>query len=250
MDKPLLFISHIAEEKDVALALKSLVEETFLGMIEIFVSSDESSVPLGQKWLEAITSSLKRCVVEIVIASPTSVKRPWINFEAGAGWVRDIPVIPLCHSGMTPGALPVPLNLLQAATATEVSQLKLVFPVLATALGSTSPTPDFASFIKTVKEFEEQYVFWDGANTIFADIKKVHAEIIPALRQGRRVTIDLTETQIHIVEQLVPFLVENRLITFERVGNVRMTPSGTYYDCYLTPQARLAATLADERFQH
>ena len=97
MDKRLVFISHIAEEKEVAIAVKELIESSFLGLIEVFVSSDQHSIGMGQKWLDQISAALKECVVEIVLCSPKSINRPWINFEAGAGWVRDISVIPLCH---------------------------------------------------------------------------------------------------------------------------------------------------------
>lgn len=100
MEKPIVFISHITEEKEMALELKSLIEESFLGMISVFVSSDENSISSGSKWLDNITSALGNCAIELILCSPNSVKRQWINFEAGAGWVREIPVIPLCHSGM------------------------------------------------------------------------------------------------------------------------------------------------------
>lgn len=154
MTKPIVFISHITEEKEIAQALKQLVESTFLNMIEVFVSSDPTSIKLGKKWLDEITYALKNCAVEIIISSPESVKRPWINFEGGSGWVRDIPVIPLCHSEMVPSKLPAPLGSLQAATATEESQLKLIFPVLAEAVGSRLPEIDYSTFIGVVKDFE------------------------------------------------------------------------------------------------
>ena len=154
MQKPLVFISHINEEKEIAKALKELVESTFLGMIDVFVSSDPTSIRLGRKWLDEITHALKTCSVEIILASPESVKRPWVNFEGGSGWVRDIPVIPLCHSGMVPTKLPAPLASLQAATATEEAELRLIFPELADAVGCKLPQIDFSKFIAVVKEFE------------------------------------------------------------------------------------------------
>lgn len=49
MDKKIVFISHITEEKELAVKTKELIEESFLGMIEVFVSSDEHSISLGQK---------------------------------------------------------------------------------------------------------------------------------------------------------------------------------------------------------
>ena len=156
MVKKNVFISHITEEKEIAQELKKLVESSFLGMIEVFVSSDGASIRRGQRWLEGITNALKKCDVEIILASPESVKRPWVNFEAGAGWIREIPVIPICHSGMTPSKLPPPLGTLQASVATDENELKLIFPVLADAIGcNLPPHTDFSSFINVVRTFEK-----------------------------------------------------------------------------------------------
>ncbi|PWW84198.1 hypothetical protein CYK95_04780 [Clostridium perfringens] len=100
MNKPIVFISHITEEKELAYKVKELIEESFLEMMEVFVSSDGESITAGDRWLDNITNSLTSCVIELILCSSESIKRPWINFEAGAGWIRKIPVIPLCHSGM------------------------------------------------------------------------------------------------------------------------------------------------------
>ena len=159
MDKPVVFISHITEEKEMAVALKELIGESFLGMMEIFVSSDEESLPMGSRWLDNVTEALKTCSIELILCSPQSVKRPWINFEAGAGWIRDIPVIPLCHSGMEPGKLPVPLNLLQSAKIDDISSLKLIFHVLASAIGANIPKTVFDDFVVKMKELEKKYTF-------------------------------------------------------------------------------------------
>lgn len=155
MEKPVIFISHIHEEKEIAAAFKDLVQAAFLNMLDVFVSSDARSIEPGRKWLPEITKALKTCRVEIIVASPESVTRPWVNFEAGAGWTRDIPVIPLCHSGMLLSKLPAPLNELQAVTATAESELKMIFPVLANALGSSPPNVSFKQFINVVKAYEE-----------------------------------------------------------------------------------------------
>jgi hypothetical protein len=246
MSKPLIFISHISEEKEVALAVKELIEASFLGMMEVFVSSDHLSIPLGQKWLDNITNSLKTCSVEIVICSPKSVTRPWINFEAGAGWVRDIPVIPLCHSGIEPSTLPLPLNLLQAAKATEIPSLKLILPVLAQAIGSQTPSVDFTEFISKVKTFESAYMFWDECNTAFRGINNINAQIIPALQQGKTVTIDLTEIQINQISEFAHYLQQHDILQLVRIGNVKMTTMGTFYDCKIIPMSKLQQVLKDK----
>jgi TIR domain len=81
MSKSIVFISHITEEKPIAIAFKDLIETSFLGMIDVFVSSDENSISTGQRWLDNITTALKECSIEIILCSPKSVSRPWINFE-------------------------------------------------------------------------------------------------------------------------------------------------------------------------
>lgn len=154
MNKAIVFISHISEEQEIAQALKKLVEKSFLGLVEVFVSSDANSIRLGDKWLDTITRALKSCKIEIIIASPESVKRPWVNFEAGVGWIREIPVIPLCHSGMSPSTLPTPLKELQSAFATEKVALRNLTPVLAKAINSKEPIIDWSEFIKVVEIHE------------------------------------------------------------------------------------------------
>ncbi len=204
--KNLVFISHIYEEKDIALLVKVFIEEAFLGLIDVFISSDKDSISLGQKWLNSITDSLKNCSIEIILCSPESIKRPWINFEAGAGWIRDIPVIPLCHSGIEPSNLPLPLNLLQAAKANEISSLNMLLPVLAQAIGSKDPTYDFTDFVKKVKDFEAQYTFWAQCNKIFHDIHQFNNQIIPALKSNKNINISLTDFDIRFFESFSPFL--------------------------------------------
>ena len=240
MDKKIVFISHITEEKELAVRTKELIENSFLGMIEVFVSSDEHSIALGQKWLDNITQSLKSCALEIILCSPKSVTRPWINFEAGAGWIREIPVIPLCHSGMTPSKLPMPLNLLQAATANEISSLKLLFPVLAQTLGSKTPETDFSDFTQKVREFELQYTYWDELNRHLDKINRYNNQIIPGLKHSQTILIHLTETDINFFSELMKFFTPNRILEFIRIGDARLTSSGMLYSCNIIPLENLA----------
>jgi hypothetical protein len=55
---------------------------------------------------------------------------------------------------MVPGKLPLPMSALQSATASEEAELRLIFPVLAEAVGCTLPEVDFSGFIQTVMRFE------------------------------------------------------------------------------------------------
>jgi hypothetical protein len=138
------------------------LKKHFLDMVDVFVAFDPRSLPPGKKWIEEITSALRRCEVEIVIASPNSVKASWINFEAGCGWIRGIPVIPICHSGMTPALLPRPLADLQAPKTTNGDGLSSIVSVVAESVGSAVPTCDFTEFLKAIDDFEKTNALLEG----------------------------------------------------------------------------------------
>ena len=109
-----IFISHINEEALLAIHLKEWIEKIFAGQCDVFVSSHPKDLPAGIKWLEAISKALESASVLIVLCSPVSIGRPWINFEAGCCWNRNIPIIPVCHSGQRRDNLPPPLSSLQS----------------------------------------------------------------------------------------------------------------------------------------
>ncbi|HEA67767.1 MAG TPA: TIR domain-containing protein [Desulfobacterales bacterium] len=109
-----IFISHITEESALALVLKDWIESTFVDQCEVFVSSDLRDIPAGSKWLEEIDQALEGSVVMLLLCSPASISRPWVNFEAGCGWIKRIPIIPICHSGQRENSLPVPISVFQA----------------------------------------------------------------------------------------------------------------------------------------
>jgi len=105
-----IFISHISEEKNLAIIFKEWIETTFLGQLSVFVSSDPESIPAGNKWLEDITSALQESKLLIILYSPLSKNRPWINFDTGCGWIKNIPIIPICHSGLKPNQIGQPIS--------------------------------------------------------------------------------------------------------------------------------------------
>jgi hypothetical protein len=158
MSKPTIFISHIGEEKKIAVALKDFLDEKFLKSANIFVSSHDEGLTLGVDWFDTIKKSVKDCQLMILLCSPISINRPWINFEAGAGWIKDIPVIPLCHSGMEPGKLPVPINKFQGAMLNNVADARKLFSEIAKILSSNIPKIDEAEFLKSIGEYENEII--------------------------------------------------------------------------------------------
>ena len=110
-----VFVSHIAEEAELASVLKDWIEPAFLGQVEVFVSVVDISS--GEQWFQRLGEELRGSQVLLVICSPKSVSMPWINFEVGACHGKGMPVIPVCHSGIKPGTLPVPLLFFQGLDA-------------------------------------------------------------------------------------------------------------------------------------
>lgn len=161
-NKKLVFISHITEESELAKILSDEIKSSFLGLLDTFVSSDGESIPAGGRWLDSIDAALTNSAIQISLCSPQSIKRPWINFEAGASWIRRIPVVPLCHSGLSKSGLPIPLAMLQSADLDKVADLKIVFAELAKVLGAEKvPEINYDNLIRKCKAFIETYTYFN-----------------------------------------------------------------------------------------
>lgn len=183
MSKPTIFISHITEEKNIAFIFKKEIEEKFLGMVNVFVSSDSSSIALGTNWLDNITSGLRECTAILLFCSPYSIKRPWINFECGAGWGRGIDIAPICHSGLRPVDLPLPMSLLQGIDAANDVKINEVFDLISRKLKSASPKIDSKEIVKKVVEFETEYTKDQEIKINLLQIKSKEPQIIDLIKK-------------------------------------------------------------------
>lgn len=134
-----VFVSHVSEDSELASVIKKWVEASFLRLFEVFVSSVPGDITAGNQWFQSLERELNDSKVILVICSPTSVDRLWINFEVGAGWIKGIPVIPICHSGMTKGALPMPLVFFQGLDADDENFVSELMSALATHFGHETP---------------------------------------------------------------------------------------------------------------
>lgn len=138
-----IFISHISEEKSLALVLKGWLESTFLGQCKVFVSSDPADIPAGTKWLDKINGAMDDSKLLIILYSPQSKLRPWINFEAGCGWVKNIPIMPICHSGLKVSEIGAPISSFQGLETEAVDFTNNFFGAIAKHAGF-SKTPRIA----------------------------------------------------------------------------------------------------------
>jgi len=144
------FISHISEEATTAATLKKVLNKDFLRMLEVFVSSDGESIAAGDAWLESIEEALQKSSLMLVLCSPVSIRRPWINFEAGAAWMRKVPIVPLCHGGLKPGDLQAPLSFREGVLLSDERGLQRLYSRVAKVLGCDVPN---VSFVKRAANF-------------------------------------------------------------------------------------------------
>jgi len=140
-DRSPIFISHISGEADMAALLRQLVDEDFPGRVEFFTSTDVGSINTGADWLKAITKAIDRARAVIVLCSRDSVHKPWVQFELGAAWIKGVPIIPVCHSGLKVDALQEPLSRLQGLELGTELGLERLFQGVSSALGGATIAP-------------------------------------------------------------------------------------------------------------
>jgi len=145
-------------ESTLADLIKIRLTQDFIGLVDVFESSDRTSIPVGSKWLAEVTVALNKADLHVVLCSPESIGRPWINFEAGAAHLRGIPIIPICHSGLKVPQLPVPLSESEGFLLSEAGALERLYSLIAKNLGSTVPSVDFAGYKQEIAEIESGYL--------------------------------------------------------------------------------------------
>lgn len=131
-----IFISHIHEEAKLGAVVKDWATDAFPGgAATAFLSSDDQDLPAGRKWLDVIEKQVGDAGVMISLLSPASIIRPWVNIELGAAWINHVPVIPLCHSGLTVAQLPRPFGDFNAIVLDHDNAAKRLIGGIADALG-------------------------------------------------------------------------------------------------------------------
>ena len=138
-----IFISHITEDAGIAAKLKLRMSEDFLGQVTVFLSSDTESIAAGEEWLKSVSDALRNSSIFVVLCSPISIMRPWVNFEAGAAWMKDIPLIPVCFSGLRPRDLPMPLSARQGLELNDAQGLRSLYDRIAQVLRFQPPARDY-----------------------------------------------------------------------------------------------------------
>ncbi len=113
MNKPTIFFSHSSKDKEVLGRLKEIFSQKTGGTIDVFLSSDGQSIPLGRNWVHRVQEALEHSSVMVVFITPNSLRSTWIYFEAGFAYSKGIRVVPVGFLGSDLAHISPPLSLLQ-----------------------------------------------------------------------------------------------------------------------------------------
>lgn len=153
-----IFISFIHEEEKVAKAVQVLLQDLLGRDLDVFMSADRWKIYAGEIWLDRISQELRAAKVVILILSPKSVTRPWVNFEAGAAWIKEgTKIIPACFGGLSKDTLPKPYSSIQALDLQEQNDQYYLVTSVCHHLGKLPPPPPLPESIQSANEQVERF---------------------------------------------------------------------------------------------
>lgn len=182
-----IFVSHIGEEKEFVLELVETLSIKFPGAIDFFVSSDSKKLRGGDQWFNVIKKNIEDADIVFVICSKNSVKRPWINFEAGAGYMLGIRTIPLCHSGLKPIDLPKPFEFLHAYDLSKETDIKALFELIAEEAKLENPSADYFEISEKLSKLDICYKSEEMAINILSGADCVYNDAISLIKEAQKI---------------------------------------------------------------
>lgn len=152
-----VFCSHVNTESLVADFLHERITQDFLGLVEVFNSSNTFNTLAGQAWLDQLTEGLKKSDLHLVLCSAQAITRSWINFEAGAARVRGIPIVPLCYRSLTPAQLPIPFAMYEWLGITTPEGWQKLYKTISDELGTNIPQAGFTDYAAKIAQLENAF---------------------------------------------------------------------------------------------
>lgn len=140
VERRAIFISHAHADRELARALAHLIDRTYSNVLETFLSSDPrpgSGLQPGDQWFPRIHAELNRSLAVWVLATPQSIDRAWVYWEAGIGSVQCPGGVVVLRVGLD--QLPSPLSAFLAfdGSGTEDNGIATLIDKVADQLGMT-----------------------------------------------------------------------------------------------------------------
>jgi hypothetical protein len=218
-----IFISHVADEKPLALRLQRLLLDALFPVPPVFVSSDYQSIESGDEWYRAILAGLKRSKVIIVLLSNESIERRWINFEAGFGLGQGSRVIPVVWRGLAKADMGLPLGQLQARDLHDGRELLALLQTTADVCHVRLNDKPTAAFLKDLVDLQNQILF-TGLEAI--PFRKDNAIFLAIRNSGGR-PLDMIDAELLVPDVFGTaghaFLPVRELVRFDNKIGFRLT---------------------------
>jgi hypothetical protein len=142
MDSKLVFLSHAAKDQEIAIVLKRVIEQA-IPNCNVFVSSDTEDLRPGDEWVTTIRTNLRDARLLLLLASERSLNRPWVWYETGSAWSREIRTIPCCLGAVRKNDLSAPFSSYQALNADEAEDFKDLLAEIGRELNLSVQFPQF-----------------------------------------------------------------------------------------------------------
>lgn len=154
----LIFLSHAAVDKNLAMLLKVTLEHLLPG-IDVFVSSDPEDLKPGDTWVDVILENLRAAQLIVVLATQRGLSRKWVWYESGATWSRGVRLVPCCVGSLRKGELPSPFSSFQALNIDDADDFLRFLRIAVEELGLYEPKPfDVAELVRKLKETDQSIV--------------------------------------------------------------------------------------------
>ncbi|KPJ63658.1 MAG: hypothetical protein AMJ45_07125 [Syntrophobacter sp. DG_60] len=124
--------------------------------------------------------------------------RPWINFEAGCGWIKRIPIIPVCHSGLKVSQIGAPISSFQGLELDDEGFATKFFAAICKHAGfSEQPRIDKQEFMREIRKalegFTSEAPVADDSIPVLSQLSDIQVEILKQLAEAK----DRRESGVH-----------------------------------------------------
>jgi len=187
-----VFISHVYEERQVALVLQKYIRQAFNDAVSVFAAFDKESIGGGKEWFSHITTNLRGSAIVLVLVSHASRRRSWLNFEAGFGGGAGADVIPVLIRGLSPAKVEFPLAGYQVRS---IDDLPSIQADITNKLGTASAKQDIEDYLEEIRIAESQVANKTLLVSPFVRGNALHFEI---KNEGN------TDVELLMLEVLIP----------------------------------------------
>lgn len=124
-----IFISHAIANSRIAHALaEALVAAR--GDVTTFVASRPGDIRADEDWLRGVERALQEADAYIVLLTPESVLRRWVNCESGAAWFSGRQLIFVRIQALSTEEIPLPIAARQVYALDNLEHLRAIFQAL------------------------------------------------------------------------------------------------------------------------